>query len=184
MLKSIRGTQKSMRRGTGGGRRVSGSCSGRLLQQCDFGLDVCPGLGVVLCRIRRIRVAVEAEKFGAQIRADAAELVLRKSVQKLGVRLVVQAVFARVRFVANIKIRVGESELSGSLLPQQPLVLRDGGVETAFKELFGLWRGSLELQNAERPEFRNKPVKKREEFIRSRGLAVVFSPFLFVMRLG
>src|SRR6266850_2843869 len=88
-------------------RRVhAGGHRRRRFQLLQLDLDFPPGLGVALCFIGCGRICKELHEFCLYFRRDAKKTLLRKLVQQLGVRFVIQTVFSGTGALADVEIVV------------------------------------------------------------------------------
>ena len=58
----------------------------------------------------------EFQKLGPHLRRSSPEILLCQRVEQLGVRLIVESIFARPRYFTGVKIVVGQVRLAGTYL--------------------------------------------------------------------
>src|SRR5215471_6305280 len=98
--------------------------------------------------------------------------------------VVIHAVFARRRGLANVKVVIGQYQMSATLVCQELAVEVHGGIEAFLENCFGLRCGRSQLQNTQWAEFWNQRVKEREKVIPKAGRLIILPPLSFVTGSG
>ena len=102
-----------------------------------------------------MQVGIEVQKLRLSLRSDVCKLGFRKFIEKFRVGLIVHAVFPGSSTLSDIKIVILQLQRPLLRLRKQRAVTTERGVEAGLEHVFGLRRGRAELQDLQRPPFRN-----------------------------
>src|SRR5579859_1069621 len=102
--------------------------------------------------------------------------------QKLRERIVTQTIFAQCGSSANIEIVVRERQISGAEIGEQTAIAVESGIEAVFEHLFRLGRRYTEREDFQRPDLRDQPEEKGQNFFTAIRLTVALAPTLLIAR--